>query len=191
MTSHTSIEELLRWRLECALAEAPPAPRAARLLALARPWWETVPERFRDLLAQVEALQPAIGHAMTDAHRSGTSHPVPVVIARGSNDDDFATVAHVLFIQVRNGMVRLRFQLQGGADSGATAYDATFVSSLAGHAPFEATAIRSVDHEYRVESEISPALEPSWSRLRVTDPMPFRLILRPPVDGSMSPSPHG
>jgi len=34
------VEKLLRWRLSEAEEDAPPAPRATRLLELIRPWWE-------------------------------------------------------------------------------------------------------------------------------------------------------
>ena len=43
MKTEIHIGQLLRWRLARAEAEA---PRAARLLELSRPWWETLPERF-------------------------------------------------------------------------------------------------------------------------------------------------
>jgi hypothetical protein len=45
MKSKIPIEELLRWRLDNAKSEAPLAPCAARLLDLARPWWERSPEK--------------------------------------------------------------------------------------------------------------------------------------------------
>ena len=66
MNSNTPIEELLRWRLHQAEAEAPPAPPAARLLALARPWWEALPERFNALVERLGRIQVAYAYAQAE-----------------------------------------------------------------------------------------------------------------------------
>jgi hypothetical protein len=42
MSPNMTVEQLLVWRLAQAEADAPPAPRAERLLDLVLPWW---PER--------------------------------------------------------------------------------------------------------------------------------------------------
>src|SRR5438477_12791678 len=73
------IEQLLRWRLAQAEAEAPPAPRAARLLERARPWWESWPERFQSVIERLTRIQIAYGHAMAEP-QSRSGHPVPALI---------------------------------------------------------------------------------------------------------------
>jgi hypothetical protein len=42
-----------------------------------------------------------------------------------------------------------------------------------------ASADLSGDNEYRVDVELPSELAAAWESLRVTDPMPFRFILRP------------
>jgi hypothetical protein len=45
-----------------------------------------------------------------------------------------------------------------------------------------AEAALSGDGEYRVDVELSSELAAAWESLKVTDPMPFRFILRPAAD---------
>ena len=83
MSNEISVEQLLRWRAPRAETEAPPAPRAARLLELGRPWWETWPERFHRLVERLGSIQIAYGPAMAEpveAPRSG--YPVPALVVR-------------------------------------------------------------------------------------------------------------
>src|SRR6185436_7178633 len=82
MKTEIPIGQLLRWRLSQAEAEAPPAPRAARLLEMARPWWETWPEQFQSLVERLGKIQVAYGHAMAEPQQSRSGHPVPVMIVR-------------------------------------------------------------------------------------------------------------
>src|SRR5580765_7895823 len=106
MKTKLTIEELLRWRLARAEAEAPPAPRAARLLELARPWWEIWPEQFRILVERLGQVQVA-GHAMAERGQSRTAHPVPALIARAG--EELQAFASVLYFSIGNGRLRLRF----------------------------------------------------------------------------------
>lgn len=174
MKPQTSIEHLLRWRAAQAEADAPPPPRAARLLELARPWWEVWPERFRAAADRVNGMKFVYGHAATAATDDRGGYPVPVVLLRQSGEREAS--ARVLFLSVREGRLRLRLQLDAGPENDAARFEATFLSD--GHALFDAAAIRSMDSEYRIDTEIAPALETAWGALRVADRMPFRLILR-------------
>src|SRR5256885_3187372 len=70
MRSKIPIEELLRWRVAKAETDAPPAPRAARLLEMARPWWEIWPERFQSFVERLGGIQVAYGHAMAEPGQS-------------------------------------------------------------------------------------------------------------------------
>src|SRR5262245_39553982 len=98
MKTKVPISQLLRWRLSQAEAEAPPAPRAARLLELARPWWETWPEQFRALVGRLGQMQIAYGHA-ADARPARGGFPVPALIALGSQEIEAS--ASVLYVNVR------------------------------------------------------------------------------------------
>ena len=175
MKTEVTIKELLRWRLARAEAEAPRAPRAARLLELSRPWWETWPERFQTMVERLGTIQVAYGHAMADTKQARTGHPVSTLIAHLSVE----TTARVLYIEVRESRLRLRFQLDKASCQEQPGFETTFVSKT--NKPlFIANAARSVDSEYRVETELPPEVAKDWSGVRVTDQMPFSLILRPP-----------
>jgi len=177
MTSRgVSIEQLLRWRLARAEADAPPAPRAARLLERARPWWEVWPERFRAQAERLGRMQLAYGYAATDPRQARSGHPVPALIAHA---EDVEAFARVLYFHVRDGRLRLRFHLEGPTGRPEPTFEVTFVSDGAARPVLIANATQSVDAEYRLDAELSPDLERSWEPLRVTDPMPFRFILRP------------
>src|SRR5262245_22461289 len=108
MTHDASIERLLRWRLSRAEAEAPPAPPAALLLERIRPWWEAWPERFRLQVERLGRMPLAYGYAMA-GQSSGAEqrgHPVAALIARV---EDVEAYVHILYINVRDGRLRIRF----------------------------------------------------------------------------------
>ena len=176
MKTEVVIQELLRWRLARAETEAPRAPRGAQLLELSRPWWETWPERFYALADRLSQLQVAYGHATPEAGVARTGHPVATLITHTSAPVE--TTARVLYIEVRGSRLRLRFQLDKSACEEQPAFEITFVSSK--NKPlFAAQASRSVDSEYRVETDLPPEVAKEWIVVKVTDQMPFSLILRP------------
>jgi hypothetical protein len=179
MTTDMSVEQLLVWRLAQADADAPPAPRAARLLDLIRPWWEIWPERFQESWARLSAMQLVYGHAMTEPLHVRSSHPVPALIAHAEGVEAFA---RVLYMSVHDGELRLRFHLDAPGQA-EPAFDVTFVSESTGRPELFARATLSVESEYRLDVELSEELVSSWEGLRVTDWMPFRFILRPPTAG--------
>jgi hypothetical protein len=177
MKSGIPIEELLRWRLEEAEAEAPPPPSAARLLDLSRPWWEALPERFAELVERLGRVQVAFGHAMAEPRGAGGGHAVPALLV--VPEEEIETSARVLYLDVRDGRLRLRFQLDPVTDPPGKAYDVTFVPDAPGASPFSALAVLSVDREYRLESPLDDVVLRAWETLRVTDRIPYRLILQP------------
>src|SRR5438128_10069768 len=126
MSSKIPIEELLRWRAARAEAEAPPAPRAARLLEMARPWWEIRPERFQAFVERLGRIQVACGHAMGEPRQSRSGHPVPTLIVRAV--EELETSVRVLYLNVRDGRLRLRFQLDAAAVQAQESFEVTFVS---------------------------------------------------------------
>jgi hypothetical protein len=176
MKTEIPIEQLLRWRLAQAEAEAPPAPRAARLLELARPWWETWPEQFQALVERLGRIQITFGHAMAEPNPSRTGHPIPVMIA--GTEDELEASARVLYLSVRDGRLRLRFQLETPSAPAEPVYEVTIVSEADARPLFSARACLSMDREYRLDAELATELAVRWERLKVTDRMPFRLILR-------------
>jgi hypothetical protein len=179
MDRNLSIEKLLRWRAESAEADAPPPPRAAVLLDLVTPWWELWPERFRAAAEKLAGIRVSYGYAMVEPQPGRSGHPVPALISR--DDEDLEAPARVLYMSVRDGRLRLRFQLDPipRAEPG---FDVTFVSDDASIPPLSAYATLSVDNEYRLDAELPEDLARLWQTLKVTDQMPFRFILRPGPD---------
>jgi hypothetical protein len=176
MKREIDIEELLRWRVERAEAVAPLAPSGARLLDVARPWWEIWSHRFESYARQLGAIRISYGYAMSELHHGHTGYPVPTLIARG--DEELEAPARVLYMSVRDGRLRLRFQIDP-IPSPDQSFEVTFVSE-AGLRPILSTVAEAlVDREYRLDVELPEELAVAWESLRVTDQMPFRFILRP------------
>jgi hypothetical protein len=176
VNSKIHVEQLLRWRLARAEAEAPPAPRAVRLLELARPWWEIWPERFQSLVERVGRIQVAYGPAMADSRQPRSGHPVPVLLVHAS--EELETSARVLHLDVHEQRLHLRLHLDTTLAEQPETFEVTFVSADDAHAQLSAYAGLSVDNEYRIDTELSEELARSWELLKVTDRMPFLLILR-------------
>ena len=177
MKTQIVIEQLLRWRLAKAVAEAPSPPRAQRLLETARPWWETWPEQFQLLVERVGKIQLAVGHAMAEPRPGQTGHPIAVVVTRSGEPMDAS--ARVLYFDVREGRLRIRFLVNFTPEPSERRFEVTFVADPNGTPLFSAVATVCVDSEYRLDAEISAELAQQWEKLKVTDRMPFRLILRP------------
>jgi len=172
----TDIEILLQWRQKRAEAEAPRAPSAARLLKLVQPWWEKWPDRFATNVRRLAAIQLSYGYAMEHRHQGQHGHPVPALISDG--DDEQEAPARVLYMSVRDGRLRLRFQLTPVPRTDRV-FEVTFVSEAGLQPILSANADLSGDSEYRLDVELPSELSAAWEKLKVTDPMPFRFILRP------------
>jgi len=104
------IESLLAWRRQRAEAEAPPAPSGAHLLKLVQPWWEMWPDRFAASVRRLAAVQLSYGYAMAHPPHGHSGHPVAALISR-EHDGDQEAPARILYVSVRDGRLRLRFQL--------------------------------------------------------------------------------
>ena len=185
MDSGVAVGRLLRWRLAQSEAGAPPPPRAAPLLELARPWWERWPDRFRARVERLAQMPLVYGFAMVAPGRDRRGHPVPVLLVHA---EDRETYAHVLYVQVSDHELRLRLALDFGADhhdpSGDpdAPYEATFVDDGSEQPLLVGHAVQARNGEYRVEVALPDALAHRWATLKATDRMPFRLILRPERD---------
>lgn len=181
MRREFDIEQLLRWRLEHAESDAPPPPAGLHLLKRARPWWELWPERFAALARRLGAVQMSYGYAMAPLQHGHSGHPVPTLISR--DDEELECPVRVLYMNVREGKLRLRFQLEP-VPRVDPCFEVTFVSEGALQPILSAYANLSVDGEYRLHAYLPEDLAASWEALKVTDRMPFRFILRPAADKS-------
>jgi hypothetical protein len=177
------IENLLQWRRQRAEAEAPRAPSGASLLRLVQPWWEMWPDRFAASVRRLASIQPSYGYAMAHPPQGHSGHPVAALISR--DDEERESPARLLYMSVRDGRLRLRFQL-APVPRHDRVFEVTFVSEM-GLQPILATyADLSGDGEYRVDVELPSELAAAWETLKVTDQMPFRFILRPAFDKNSS-----
>lgn len=176
MNTDEDIEQLLQWRLRLAEKEAPPAPRASRLLEFCQPWWEVSPARSRRIFDRIAGLQFSFGHAMVAGGGSRSGHPVPVLLMRG--DDEIEAAARVLYFNLRDGQLRLRFQLDAVPAPLEPALQVTFVA-VDSTPLFAAEAVLTGENEYRLETAPPAPLSATWANLKVTDPMPFRFVLGP------------
>lgn len=179
MKNAMDIESLLHWRIQRAEAEAPRAPSGASLLKLVRPWWEVWPDRFAASVRRLASIQLSYGYAMAHPPHGHSGHPVAALISR--DDDEQETPARVLYMNVRDGRLRLRFQL-APVPRNDRLFEVTFVSEIGLRPILSAQADLSGDDEYRVDVELPSELAAAWETLKVTDPMPFRFILRPTPD---------
>lgn len=176
MKSKIPTEMLLRWRLARAENEAPPAPRATRLLEQTRPWWETRPEQFQSLVGRLSRMQIAYGHAMTESNQPRTGYPVTTLVNHAGQDTE--TFVRVLYLNIRQRRFCFRFQLNATLQPAVETFEATFISEPNMTPVLSAPAVRSVDNEYRVDVEVPEELARNWGALKVTERLPFRLILR-------------
>ena len=179
MKKAIDIENLLQWRRERAEAEAPPAPSGAYLLKLVQPWWEMWPDRFAASVRRLASIQLSYGYAMAHPRHGHGGHPVAALINRG--DEEQEAPARVLYMSVRDARLRLRFQL-AAVPRRDPVFEVTFVSEAGLRPILSAHAALSGDDEYRVDVELPSDLAAAWESLKVTDPMPFRFILRPAAD---------
>jgi hypothetical protein len=173
------IQSLLLWRQQRAEAQAPPAPSAASLLKLAQPWWELWPERFAESVRRLASIQLSYGYAMAHPPHGHSGYPVATLI--NSNDENQESPARVLYLSVRDDRLRLRFQL-APVPRNDRVFEVTFVSETGLQPILSAQAALAGDGEYRVDVELPSELAAAWESLKVTDPMPFRFILRPAPD---------
>ena len=180
MRKATNIEQLLQWRRERAESEAPPAPSGVHLLKRAQPGWELWPDRFAASVRRLTAIQLSFGYAMAHPPHGHSGHPVAALISREDDGDQEAPV-RILYMSVRDGRLRLRFQLAPVPRNDST-FEVTFVSENGLRPILLASADRSGDDEYRVDVELPTELAAAWESLKVTDPMPFRFILRPALE---------
>ena len=181
MRREFDIEQLLQWRVDRAESDAPLPPSGLQLLKRARPWWEIAPAKFAEHVRRLGAIQISYGYAMSQLHHGHSGYPVPTLISR--DDEELESPARVLYVNIRDGRLRLRFHLDPIPRT-EPGFEVTFVSEDALKPIFSAYASLSVDGEYRLDADLPEDLATSWESLKVTDRMPFRFILRPAVDDS-------
>lgn len=175
------LDSLLQWRRQRAEGDAPRAPSGASLLKLVQPWWEMWPDRFAESVRRLASIQLSYAYAMIQPPHGHSGHPVATLISR--QDDDQESPARVLYLNVRDARLRLRFQLAPPpVPMHERVFEVTFVSEAGLQPILSAYAELSNDGEYRVDVDLPSELAAAWESLRVTDPMPFRFILRPTPD---------
>jgi len=124
-------------------------------------------------------IQVAYGHAMAEPQPSRSGHPVPVLIVRAV--EELEASARVVYLHVRDGGLRFRFQLESAPRPAEPAYEVIIICDITAKPLFPARASLSVGNEYRLDAELAEEIAKSWEQLKVKDRMPFRLILRSEV----------
>jgi hypothetical protein len=102
---------------------------------------------------------------------------VPALIAGA--EEEVESSAHLLYLQVRNGRLRLRFHLDAALEPAPHAFDVTFVPETPVEAPFSAPAVLSLDREYHLDVELPEGIAKRWEGWKVSQRIPYRMILRP------------
>jgi hypothetical protein len=115
---------------------------------------------------------------MSQLQHGHSGHPVPALISR--DDGEMESPVRVLYVSVRDGKLRLRFQLDP-VPRVERGLEVTFISEEALQPILSAYASLSVDGEYRLDADLPEELAANWESLKVTDRMPFRFILRPAI----------
>ena len=176
MNTDLTIEHLLNWRMDAAAGAAPPPPRAARLLAGSRPWWERWPARFEHLSERLCGMEAGYGYAATadPPPLGGCLLPTLIVQVR----EEVETSARLLYLQVRDGRLRLRFLVDAALAPIEGDLEATFIGESDGRPLFVAPVIASPGREFRIDTPVDESIASRWEALKVTDRMPFRLILQ-------------
>jgi hypothetical protein len=118
----------------------------------------------------------AFGHAMTDSSHARTGYPVTALVDHAG--EELETFARVLYLSLRDRRLCFRFHLNANFQPAVESFEATFISEDKMAPVLSASAARSVDNEYRVDLQVSEELAREWGNLKVTDRMPFRLLLR-------------
>lgn len=178
MKTKTTFAELMRWRFDRAARDAPPAPRAARLLDASRPWWERCPGEFQSLVERLAAMRMNYGHAMVERRAADAGHCVSTLVVNSEGESEIAM--RPLYWDLRGSRLHLRFEPEAVGLTLAAVHEATLVAHDSLQPVLAAPIRRSVAGEYWLEAEIPDDLRRAWADVRVTDPMPFRLILRTP-----------
>lgn len=175
MNQHQKLSHLLRWKFEQSAKEAPPPPDYSFVEQEARMWWEAAPEAFQKLLRLLATLPAEHGFA-AGADETADQPTVPVVV--DSREGSEATRGEILYFNISDGLLRLRFRLRPPLAQSPDRVRVTFVANVDMTPVLVAWALPGIDEEFRLEGSLSPTLARDWSGLKATSPMPFRLVLQ-------------
>src|SRR5262249_22725009 len=148
MRTEVTIEELLRWRLASAEADAPPRPPTPQLLKWAQPWWERYPKHFQNVLESLMKLPTLLGSPMDQVHQPDALSPVPTLIVR-AGEQSHARVG-VLHFNLRKERLHVRFFLDACGNPVEDGFEVTFVSNSSAKPLFSVEARRLAETEYRI-----------------------------------------
>lgn len=176
MNAKTNFSKWLERQQSHAALDAPPAPRGFELLDRVRPWWERWPERFRALAEPLAAMEVHYGRAASGDDPKREGYPVPTVIVRTQAED--RGLARILYFSIADRRLRLRFQM--GPDDAVPPENAevTFVDAASSRPLFAVALEPASGGRFRVEAELTSELAEAWKAFKVTDRMPFHLIIQ-------------
>src|SRR5204863_8209399 len=99
---------------------------------------------------------------MAEPQQSRSGHPVPVIIVRAVEEREAS--ARVLYLNVRDGRLRLRFELVAALTPAEPAYEVTIVSDATSKPLFTARGFLAVVIEYRLDVELAEEIAKSWEQ---------------------------
>ena len=175
MSSKIPLEELLRWRLKYAEEGAPAPPKAVHLLQSARPWWEKRPKDFRLQMEHLRKIQSAHRRATTNKGRNSNGILIPTLLVRKEvESENYAFVTH---LRVLETTLRLIFKVKAKLSPMDQNLEVTFISEATLRPMFCVATSISTDSTFQIDTEIPLEIAKDWKHLKLTDPMPFRLII--------------
>lgn len=144
-------------------------------MKLARPWWEKRPEKFQFLVERLNKMPVASARTHKGSNLGRNWHSVPALVVRGREESE--SFVRVLIFRLREGKLRLRFRLESPLPLEESSFEATFISETGARALFTTTTSVSPKLEFSVDTELPTDIARDWGQLKITDTMPFRLIL--------------
>ena len=154
MNNEHTLEELLRWRLARADGQKPrrrlpwrgaPAGIGAALVELVLNGSNRCWSGLRQIQMTYSLAMAEPGLKLGKRDRLG----FPVLLVRGAQETE--CIAHLLYLNVREGRPRLRLALDASSGPPLETWEAVFISEKGATPLFSAAAVKSVDHEYRIE----------------------------------------
>jgi hypothetical protein len=175
MSKKIPLEQLLHWRLKQAEAAAPPPPKAAQLLQSARPWWKKRPKEFRSKVEHLRTFQSTLSHSTNNKRRKANNILVPALLVY--NEIESGVYASIKHFRVLETKLHLSFGLETKMSLVDHNLEVTFISNVTPAPMLDATATISADNTFHLETELPVEIAKEWEQLKLTNPMPFGLII--------------
>ena len=131
-------------------------------------------------MEHLRKFQSAHSHAATNKRRKGTGVPVPALLVYKEVESEiYALVTHLSLLETK---LRLRFKLETKLSPVDQNLEVTFISNATLTPMFYVTTTVSADDTFHIETELPVEIAKDWEQLKLTNPMPFGLIIHSNVE---------